>query len=299
MHSFKGGVGRTLHALALAKAIAEKKEKSVLLIDADLEAPGITWLLKNRMPNPDISFADAVTLLHGASDSEIQVENTLRLIADRVQHSCLDNIYVLPGFRSPEQFTSLLIKPEHLIRNAENPYIITHSLSQLGRMLGVSAVIADLRAGLSEFSTGFLLDRRVHQIFVTTSNPQSVQGTKYLLRLIRESTHLKPCSPKLIFSQVPFDKYLKEKGAIAEDMEERLGVRPGNIILTPHEERFTEFGHSWDEIMQHLDKSELFSVMLRWLPIFTLAQDIPFVNPENFTETEKEKAELTESLAVI
>lgn len=44
-HSFKGGVGRTVHALALAQELASAGSP-VLLIDADLEAPGISWLLE-------------------------------------------------------------------------------------------------------------------------------------------------------------------------------------------------------------------------------------------------------------
>ena len=61
-HSFKGGVGRTLHSIAFAIQLAEKHK--VLLIDADFEAPGITWLFNN----PQISFADVLALIHGNKD---------------------------------------------------------------------------------------------------------------------------------------------------------------------------------------------------------------------------------------
>lgn len=60
-HSFKGGVGRTLHALALAFQIARNKKDRVLLVDADLEAPGITWLLPSRLPQPPVSFSPLPT----------------------------------------------------------------------------------------------------------------------------------------------------------------------------------------------------------------------------------------------
>ncbi|MCP4350914.1 MAG: ParA family protein [Desulfobacterales bacterium] len=279
LHSFKGGVGRTLNALAIAKALAEKKGKRVLLIDADLEAPGITWLLKQRMPNPAISFADVLALLHEASDSTIEIENTLRLIAERVQTSCLDNIYILPAFRSVMQFGSLQIQPEHLIQNADNPYIITHALSQLGKMLGVSTVIADLRAGLSELSAGFLLDPRVHRIFVTTLNPQSIEGTDCLLCLTRELMLRKPdCRlPKIIFSQIPPDKYVKEKESIAKYMGERFGLKSENMILTAHEKHFTKLENFWDDVMEQLNDSILFSALSDWI----IPGDIPLTGQAN------------------
>ncbi|WP_373873352.1 AAA family ATPase [Actinoplanes derwentensis] len=46
-HSFKGGVGRTLHCVAVARRLSESGRR-VLLVDGDLEAPGITWMVDAR-----------------------------------------------------------------------------------------------------------------------------------------------------------------------------------------------------------------------------------------------------------
>ena len=46
-HSFKGGVGRTLHCVATARALAQAGVR-VLLVGGDLEAPGITWMRLTR-----------------------------------------------------------------------------------------------------------------------------------------------------------------------------------------------------------------------------------------------------------
>lgn len=291
LHSFKGGVGRTLLAIAIAKVLAEKRDNKVLLIDADLEAPGITWLLRDRLPNPSISFADILTLLHEASDSKDEIEKMLRLIADRLQSSYLDGIYVLPAFRSSEQFTSLQIKPEHLIRCADNRFILTHSLALLGKMLGVSTVIADLRAGLSELSTGFLLDPRVHRMFVTTLNPQSVEGTEYLLCLIRELTRQKADYPlpKIILSQIPLDGYLKERESIIKQYGERLGLKSENILLTAHEQRLVNLKDSWDGMMQQLRDSFLFSALSEWF-VPKVSEYIPFTALSNSPEYNRKGA---------
>jgi AAA domain len=52
-HSFKGGVGRTTHAIALAFALQRKAQQPILLIDADLEAPGLTFPFMDRFPVPE------------------------------------------------------------------------------------------------------------------------------------------------------------------------------------------------------------------------------------------------------
>lgn len=268
LHSFKGGVGRTMVALTMAKVLTAEKENRVLLIDGDLEGPGITWLLRKRLPNPAVSFADVITLLHGASDSASQVENTLRLIADRVQTSALDNIYVLPAFHSGTQFTSLQINPEHLIRYADNPYIITHALSQLGKNARYGRSDRRPSGGLSELSTGFLLDPRVHRIFVTTLSPQSIQGTGYLLQLTGESISSETHHPlpKIIFSQIPDSHAVTEPEIIKiEKAGQIFGLKREEMLFTMHEQNLMVPKPYWDEMMKLLERSLLFSDMKEWM----------------------------------
>ena len=48
-HSYKGGVGRTLSLISLLRQCTEQyPDKKILVIDADLEAPGLTWMLEDR-----------------------------------------------------------------------------------------------------------------------------------------------------------------------------------------------------------------------------------------------------------
>ena len=129
-HSFKGGVGRTINALALAKAITKQREDArVLFIDADLEAPGVTWLVKKRFPNPSVSFADFLALIHGSPSSD--GKDSMDIVADRLMEMFFDNMYILPAFRTGAQFTSLEIKPEHLIQGAQNPFILSEAVAGL------------------------------------------------------------------------------------------------------------------------------------------------------------------------
>jgi len=277
-HSFKGGVGRTLHALALAKALTGATGQGrVLLVDGDLEAPGISWLLRERLPTLSIAFADVLALAHGDRDSS--ATDTVKLVADRLQHMLLDGILVLPSFRSLEHFTSLEIRPEHLMQGAEDPFILTRLLADIGKAVDARAVLVDLRAGLSELATGLLLDPRVYRVLVTTLSGQAVDGTCKLLQLIgtlapsrREEEPL----PALIITQVPEDP---RRGELVLEAEQRLleaaraFLGDDNVdfprVVTAFDPSLLTLPWIWEEVIARLQRVgmvEAMRTLTDWLP---------------------------------
>lgn len=279
-HSFKGGVGRTTHAIALAKALTAKKQK-VLLVDGDLEAPGISWLFERRLPNPPVSFADFLALVHG--DPSPHAETAIQLVSDRLQDAFIEGIFILPSFRSTSGFTSLEIRPEHLIQGSQNAFLLTDILASLGKSLGVDVVLVDLRAGLSELATGLILDPRVYRIFVTTLTGQSTAGTVRILELIGErspSTREEDPLPALIFSQVPEDKKLTDlviepeqklleaaRPFLGEDIPEEN--RDILRVITPFADSLLVLPPTWEEVINKLERSGMVDAvipLLDWLP---------------------------------
>lgn len=274
-HSFKGGVGRTTHAIALAKALTAKKQK-VLLVDGDLEAPGISWLFERRLADPPVSFADFLALVHG--DPSPEAETAIQLVSDRLQDALIDGIFILPSFRSPSGFTSLEIRPEHLIQGSQNAFLLTDILASLGKSLGVDVVLVDLRAGLSELATGLILDPRVYRVFVTTLTGQSIAGTVRVLELIGErspSTREEDPLPALIFSQVPegntsTDLVMEAEFKLLETSRTFLG-EDGDIlrVFTPWADSLLVLPPTWEEVMTKLERSgivDAVSPLLDWLP---------------------------------
>lgn len=201
-HSFKGGVGRTLHAIALANAIAAKNKK-VLIIDGDLEAPGITFLIENYL-NCDISYFDLLALLY--SDVNKDGKNSISFVANKLKSQFRNNIYFLPAFRSRTQFNNDFLLPGDLIENFENGYILSDSIYSIAEKLKVDAIIIDLRAGLTEISSGLILDPRTKRVLVTSFSSQSLIGTQSLLEILAEKTpgnSNKISHPKVIITQIP------------------------------------------------------------------------------------------------
>ena len=88
-HSFKGGVGRTTHLAAYLFALLERAKEinqpiTVLVIDADLEAPGLTYWNRTEKQQPAVSFLDFLEAYHY---SPLPKQETLELFAREVKKS--------------------------------------------------------------------------------------------------------------------------------------------------------------------------------------------------------------------
>ena len=202
-YSFKGGVGRTLHLVSLAKRLSElDTPKKVLIVDADLEAPGLTWWEQERSGVPVISLLDFLALVH--YDHSPGLSDSLKITADNLQRQMMQfetkklktYHYFLPAFRYFDQLMRMPIRPEHICWESGKEWILPELLWKLGKTLDVHAVLVDLRAGLSEISSPFLLDPRVNRAIVTTPSGQSVEGTLQVLSQLKKvSLALKESSP--------------------------------------------------------------------------------------------------------
>ncbi len=180
LHSFKGGVGRTLHGVALADAVAQRGER-VLLVDADLEAPGITWMFSAQSRRVDFGYEDFLALLHSSDDG--RPDDAVRLGAAYLPNQMIGDVIVMPTRRSLLDIAPPRLEPIDLLTPDRSIYYLTESLAELAYRLGARTVLIDLRAGSSELAAPILLDPRVQRVFVTTVSDQSLYGT---LRTIQE-----------------------------------------------------------------------------------------------------------------
>lgn len=183
-HSFKGGVGRTLHAVALADLLASQGQH-VLLIDADLEAPGITWMYQAQGGRCDIAYEDVLALLHSSKqgDPTHAVEIAAAYLPNQrvSRYPGTGRVTVLPASRRT-RLGPPRIGPADLLTEDRSPYFLSESLVALAVAAEADTVVLDLRAGASELAAPILLDPRVMRVFVTTISSQSLQGTETMIR---------------------------------------------------------------------------------------------------------------------
>ncbi len=287
-HSFKGGVGRTLHAVALADLLASQGQH-VLLIDADLEAPGITWMYQAQGGRCDIAYEDVLALLHSSrhGDPTRAVEIAAAYLPNQSvsRYPGTGRVTVLPASRRT-RLGPPWIGPADVLTEDRSPYFLSESLAALAGAAQADTVVLDLRAGASELAAPILLDPRVMRVFVTTVSNQSLQGTEKMIRQLGGQspavTDTDP-NPGAIITQFRADLHdhhveearrrlsealsstidlaeLEEEGRAANDfvVDEQVLTEP---VLSPFREELLALPGNWDLVIDVIRRCGLPSLL--------------------------------------
>lgn len=292
-HSFKGGVGRTVHAVAMADAIARRGGK-VLLVDSDLEAPGITWMHKAQGGQLDFAYEDLLALLQGSEDGSwtTAVDIAAAYLPNQQvgRFTSGGRVTVVPTSRR-EYLGPPRIEPADLLTPGRSPYYLTEALAALAERTGADTVVVDLRAGASELSAPVLLDPRVQRIFVTTLSHQSLEGTKTLLKQLgRRAPALRGKDPasSVIVTQYRQDVHeaqaeqaraelssallssLRSPDGVTANDPDDTGEVDADVLsqplLSPFREELLALPSSWDAVLRVLDSCKVSDVLNSILP---------------------------------
>ncbi|WP_234438411.1 KGGVGR-motif variant AAA ATPase [Streptomyces sp. NRRL S-340] len=287
-HSFKGGVGRTVHAVAMADTIA-RRGGSVLLVDSDLEAPGITWMHRAQGGQLDFSYEDLLALLQGSEDGgwSPAVDIAAAYLPNQQVGRFVSGgrVTVVPTSRR-QQLGPPRIEPADLLTPGRSPYFLTEALAALAVRTGADTVVVDLRAGASELSAPVLLDPRVQRVFVTTLSHQSLEGTKTLLKQLgRRAPALRGTDPasSVIITQYRQDVHEAQAEQARAELSSALlsSLRPPNDtaetdpddtgevdadvlsqpLLSPFREELLALPSSWDAVLRVLESCKVSEVL--------------------------------------
>ncbi len=261
-HSYKGGVGRTLALISLVREIsaAYGNQKKVLVIDADLEAPGLTWMLGQGKSNEKISYFDVLELLHFHDINDSFVKKVAKLVETNVIKVMTEKLevehYFLPVYREKSQMLNIYSSPEKIIAVQKDKYVITEFLSMLGSALGADLVLVDLRAGVTEFSAPFLFDFRVNKFFISSTSMQSVKGTRLILEEIQRKVEKGHLNSKLLLTMIPREMEEDTVGSLEDELAKSLEqdfdsenmnvLREDYLYRIPFDSAFASLGNFQD-----------------------------------------------------
>ena len=314
-YSFKGGVGRTLSLCAFVGAISQRyPNKRLLIIDADLEAPGLTSLVKHDPGNhsADFSLTDFLNLAHAEQGREkvqtlAYARHAIQRLSLRVPRADLEaEHYFLPGFREPWQQLRYGVRPENLTQFLNTRWDFARLLAMLGKALGVDGIVVDLRAGLSEMASPLIFDPRTHRYLISSCSQQSIDGIELVLKEMSKlpfapTTHY--FDPEVVLTFVTDD--LEKSGRIesylqnlrehyaAESGEETVeGIARLSVATSPFLQEMLNLTH-WRELQVRLGGNSLGNT---WNGLVDGLFDPEIPEPDDLDRKREALARLTQQL---
>ncbi|HEY9865296.1 MAG TPA: AAA family ATPase [Candidatus Obscuribacterales bacterium] len=205
-YSLRGGVGRST-ALAYTARILARRGRTVLCLDMDLEAPGLTTLFgKEQEIREDQGLLSILVDLDQGNQPNIQ-DHIIRV-------SETEELYCLPAGLPNANYARLLtlINTEAWYREETNPLRILINLLSTHLSFKPDVILLDARTGLSSFNAPLLFDLADLAIIVFFPHPQSEIGTKALVRALlssqtqREIQQKLTPEPRFLVSPIPISK---------------------------------------------------------------------------------------------
>lgn len=267
-HSYKGGVGRTLSLLAFTKKWSSifGNKKKILIVDSDIEAPGLTWMLHSELPPDSFSYLDLLDTIQDndvvdeiVSDCAKYIEKNTISIDDGKQ---VIKQFFLPLYRYKAQLMDMYSTPNVIVKRRQKNYVLAEVLSKIASKIGAEIVLVDLRAGFSEYSAPLLFDKRVKKYIVSSTSEQSIIGCREILLHLSNNKN----KYRVILNMIPVDELDDSEIAnIQEKMIESINVDSYHdyVDLFLPVKFSSELIHlpSFSEIITRLDNSPLYFSM--------------------------------------
>lgn len=184
--SLKGGVGRTT-ALTVVAAEQARRGRNVLVIDLDLEAPGIGSLLLSDDRMPGFGVIDYLLERNFGPVDPAIVSDMVGTSALTQEHG-LVNVVPAIGARtlaSPGNYLAKLSRAviEALDEGAPTPLAgkLSEMLAALEAQRQYDLVLIDVRAGFAEIAAGPILTLDAEVLIFGTAQHQTLQDLRFLL----------------------------------------------------------------------------------------------------------------------
>ncbi|MGX1747134.1 MULTISPECIES: ParA family protein [unclassified Brevundimonas] len=187
--SLKGGVGRTTALFVLAMFLA-RQGRNVLLVDLDLEAPGLASMVFRQDEMPRFGALEYLveTSLNGICDDQLHDFIGTSSLTDRDRGQGRVDLLPATGKETLSCAHTMMAKLARALIERPSPTGPISLAVQIRQMVerfastsDYDVVLIDARAGLAELTAGPLLGLGSTVLLFGTDHPHTFEGYRYLM----------------------------------------------------------------------------------------------------------------------
>ena len=264
-YSFRGGVGRSTALGLVAGILATEKKRRVVILDFDLEAPGISILL-----GPDIhQFSQenygVLDYLYQRFLSPEENFPPIESCIYQVELKARGELFLVPVGEYDEYYIHRLAELDRgtlqaFYHRENNP--VEQLIEDIKKQLNPDVILIDARPGFNDTSAIALLDLADTGIICFSPTDQSLKGLSWVVESVRKQWEYQR-KPDLRFLLTPIPPVAQEQRQVwisnVEDwIEENWGL-PDNITVSEiyYEVNYNPILSTLSSLVNNLPKSLL------------------------------------------
>lgn len=207
-YSYKGGVGRTV-ALTHVAYILASRGKKVVIVDMDIEAPGMSDVFDPKhYQKPKFGIVD---YLYDKVTKVNEIENRISItdIFSEVHLSDIPGrLFVIPAGELDTNYLGKVdnFRASNIITSTENYW--DYFLKELNDHLKPDIVLIDSRTGISGWGALSILKISDKVLFFAYPNTENMNGLKVIIKAMRNVGYT---NYNIIFSRIHDDKVGKKR----------------------------------------------------------------------------------------
>lgn len=184
-YSFKGGVGRST-ALGLVGGILATRNRRVVMVDFDLEAPGISVMLHQDIENTNREQYGVLDYLHQRS---LTPEENIPNIGDCIRQLNLQTrgeLFLVPVGEYDENYIHRLadLDLQSFYRSGHNA--VEQLMEDIKKQLDPDIILIDARPGFNDIGAIALFDLADTAIICFSPTEQSFEGLRWVVQAARK-----------------------------------------------------------------------------------------------------------------
>lgn len=237
-YSFKGGVGRST-ALGLVAGILATRDRRVVMVDFDLEAPGISILFRSETGNSSMAHKEQEPcgVLDYLHQRYLTPDENIPPIQDCICQVSLPTrgeLFLVPVGEYNENYIHRLADLDMGVfyRREINP--VEQLMADITEQLDPDVILIDARTGFSDMGAVALFDLADTGIICFSPTDQSFEGLRWVVQAVRKQRDYQG-KPDLRFLLTPMPPVAAEQRQIwlnrVEDwIEDNWGLTSGTTV---------------------------------------------------------------------